>query len=168
MAAAFPPAAGWRAAAYGISGNDVQDLAWRLMAPSGWERPKLAPRVVALLIGTNNVNAKMKIPELESKLDYVLSWWAAAYPKTKVILMALLPSIDYSVAAANVRYRALAAKRRVTYKDCGGVIDAQDPAILYDGTHPTPSAMELLLRCLAPTVGALAGKPVYTNVTNIG
>lgn len=48
-AAAFPPARGWAAAPYGVSGNDVQDLMWRLGAPEGWERPARAPRVVALL-----------------------------------------------------------------------------------------------------------------------
>lgn len=104
----------------------------------------------------------MPLAEIEAKLDALLGWWAAAYPQTKVVLMALLPSAKYSVAAANARYRALAARRRVTYKDCGGVINARDPAILYDGTHPTPRAMELLLRCLAPTIGGLVGKPVYS------
>lgn len=48
-AAAFPPAKGWASAPYGVSGNDVQDLMWRLGAPEGWERPARAPRVVALL-----------------------------------------------------------------------------------------------------------------------
>lgn len=48
-AAAFPPSRGWQAAPYGISGNDIQDLMWRLGAPQGWERPARAPRVVALL-----------------------------------------------------------------------------------------------------------------------
>lgn len=123
--------------------------------------PRL-PLLPARSIGTNNVNARMPVAELESKMDEMLRWWAAAHPRTKVVLLALLPSSGYSVAAANRRYRQLAARRRVTYKDCGGVINAKDPAILYDGTHPTPAAMELLLRCLAPTIGGLVGKPVYT------
>lgn len=29
---------------------------------------------------------------------------------------------------------------------------------LYDGTHPTPKGIDLLLKCMAPTVRALVGK----------
>ncbi len=52
----FSPAAGWAAYPLGVSGNDVEDLAWRLF--SGSERPARAPKAVALLIGVNNLQAR--------------------------------------------------------------------------------------------------------------
>jgi len=50
----------------------MQDLTWRLM--SGTERLQLAPRVLGLLIGTNNVDFGPPLNETASMLDYLLTW----------------------------------------------------------------------------------------------
>lgn len=39
-----------------MSGNDVEDLAWRLF--SGSERPARAPKAVAILVGVNNLQVR--------------------------------------------------------------------------------------------------------------
>lgn len=93
-------------------------------------------------------------------MDFLLQWWAAAHPVTRVILMALLPTGgNYDTLPASKLYRSLAARRKVSYLDCRGVIgDPCDKGTLYDGIHPTEAASKKLLRCLAPTVHRLAGK----------
>lgn len=55
----FSPAAGWAAYPLGVSGNDVEDLAWRLF--TGSERPTRAPKAVALLVGVNNLQASLAV-----------------------------------------------------------------------------------------------------------
>lgn len=62
------------------------------------------------------------------------------------------------MAPANEEYRALALRRRLTWLACGAHLDADDTAVLADGTHPTPATQARLLRCLAPTVYKLVGK----------
>lgn len=50
-----------------------QDLAWRVIG--GWERPRLAPACVALLIGTNNVSGEMPPAELAQKVNYLIQYF---------------------------------------------------------------------------------------------
>lgn len=61
---------------------------------------------------------------------------------------------------ANRAYHALAMQHGLTWVTCGSHLDASNPAVLYDGTHPTPATQTHLLRCLAPTVYKLVGKSV--------
>lgn len=59
-----------------------QDVAWRLMTKA--EVPKKAPKVVGLLVGTNNLRAHQSSAHIASLMDYLLGWmqvgwgWAAA------------------------------------------------------------------------------------------
>lgn len=81
----FPPAT-WRAAPLGISGNDIQDLAWRLW--SGTERPAVPPRVAALLIGLNNVQGGDDTPaQIVARLEAVVNYLQAVWPGTKLLLI---------------------------------------------------------------------------------
>lgn len=47
----FPSFFNNNSAALGVSGNDIEDLAWRLMTAHGAENPAIPPKVVAILIG---------------------------------------------------------------------------------------------------------------------
>lgn len=49
-----------------------QDLTWRIIG--GSERPKRAPRCIALLIGSNDVHADMPVKKLKSYMDYLLEY----------------------------------------------------------------------------------------------
>ncbi|KAI7839375.1 hypothetical protein COHA_006900 [Chlorella ohadii] len=153
----FSPAAGWAAYPLGVSGNDVEDLAWRLF--SGSERPARAPKAVALLIGVNNLQAKQKMTTLVNRLEYTILYLQSIWPNTKIVLMALLPNSRVSVTAANREYQKLAVRRGVSYLACGQDINPNDTAQLYDGLHPSKATIDRLLKCMAPTVKRLVGKP---------
>lgn len=84
----------------------------------------------------------------------------AAFPTTKFILWRLLPREGLDMEPVNVAYNALAVQRGLTWITCGSDLDASNPAVLYDGTHPTPATQTQLLRCLAPTVYKLVGRSV--------
>lgn len=68
-----------------ISGNDIEDLAWRLW--SGAERPIIPPRVVALLIGLNNVQGRQLPGQTVGRLEEVVKYLQAAFPQTKLVLV---------------------------------------------------------------------------------
>lgn len=38
-------------------------------------------------------------------------------------------------------------------------INPYDPAQLYDGLHPSKATIDKLLRCMAPTIKRIVGKP---------
>lgn len=62
------------------------------------------------------------------------------------------------MAPANAALSDLARKHGLTWLTCGAQLNASNPAVLYDGAHPTPGVQTQLLRCLAPTVYKLVGK----------
>ncbi|KAL4430554.1 hypothetical protein ABPG77_005794 [Micractinium sp. CCAP 211/92] len=157
-AALFPPAQGWLAAPLGVAGNDVEDLTWRVIG--GSELPQLAPRCIALLIGTNDVNSHTELADQIAYLEYLLDFLQAAFPTTKFVLWRLLPREGLDMEPVNLAYQALAVQRGLTWITCGSDLDASNPAVLYDGTHPTPATQTQLLRCLAPTVYKLVGRSV--------
>ncbi|KAL4436964.1 hypothetical protein ABPG75_004103 [Micractinium tetrahymenae] len=157
---------GWLAAPLGVSGNDVEDLTWRIIG--GSELPALAPRCIALLIGSNDVNSHTKLEDHISYLDYLVGYLQAAFPDTQLILWKLLPRQGLDMGPANQAYHALAKRRGLTWVACGRQLDADDPSILYDGTHPTPPTQTQLLRCLAPAVYRLVGKSMRRQATPLG
>ncbi|KAL4434234.1 hypothetical protein ABPG75_000675 [Micractinium tetrahymenae] len=152
----FPPSKGWHAVPLGVSGNDIEDVAWRLM--TGAEKPKAAPKVVGLLVGTNNLRAHQSASMIAGLMDYLLGWMQAAFPDSEILVLNLLPRTSPDVGPVNKKLKALCEKRGIHWSTCGSDIDPRDPRQLYDGTHPAQEGADKVLRCLAPEVGRLAGK----------
>lgn len=142
-------------AALGVGGTTVEELAWRIM--SGNELPARPPRVVALFIGLNNVKYKGGLPE--DRVDFHVRWLQKRMPKTRFVVMALVPNADVDVKPANAALRRVAARRGATFLACGQRMDPKDPSFFEDGTHMTARAQRVVLRCLKRQVGPwLSGK----------
>lgn len=142
---------GSKSAALGVSGNSVEQLAWRIM--NGDERPARAPRVMVFNIGVNNLiwgNFDAAVGHLED----LMKWCRAAYPSTRLVLMALLPALRQfgDVGAANAKYRALAQRLGVRFADCGRGLDPADKSLYSDGLHPTAKGHDAVLACLRKLV----------------
>ncbi len=58
--------------------GNVQDLTWRVIG--GSELPQLAPRCIALLIGTNDVNSHTKLADHIAYLEYLLDFLQVGQP----------------------------------------------------------------------------------------
>lgn len=139
-----------RCAHLGVGGNTVENLTWRL-ALSAKEKFTLDPRVVILLIGINNLKFSRTSPE--DKLDFLIPWMRAAMPKSKILLMGLLPNRGTDVVPTNAKYQALAQKHGVAYTNCGSDLDASSTQVFGDdGTHPSAAANDRLFACLSPIV----------------
>jgi len=72
--------AGLDTLALGACSSSVANLAWRIL--EGGERPSQAPKVVAFLIGINNVWKGLEPPA--PHLDWLVGWARAAWPGTQV------------------------------------------------------------------------------------
>lgn len=151
-------------AALGAPGSTVEGLAYRLM--SGDERFDLAPRVVVILIGINNEPKNQ--PRLKERISVLLFWMSAVWPRTRVILMAPLPSrftvrsqllrqMWQAVASGQDSARRNAGLPGLVFSTCGGLLDPRDRTYFSDGLHPLAPGYQRFLSCLVqPVSQALA------------
>jgi len=72
---------------FGISGDRTQNVIWRL---EHGELDRISPRVIVLMIGTNNT-ADNSAGEILSGIDRILGLIRAKRPATKVLLLAIFP-----------------------------------------------------------------------------
>lgn len=141
-----------KAAALGIGANTVEQLAFRIIGRG--ERPKLAPRVIALLIGINNV-AQGSIEPAIPHLEELIRWLQAAYPSTQIVLLAMMRTARFPTDGYNARYAAMARRLGVTYSTCGQGLDPNNRTHMSDGVHPTAAGHAKWLTCLRAAVDAM-------------
>lgn len=143
----------------GLGGSTVEELTYRLL--SGHEQLWRNPRVIILLIGINNRPADQ--PELRSHMAYLLSWLCGTYTRSRIVLLAPLPSVlpryrrldamwASVVAHQAAANRAAGRPGRLIYAPCGALLDPRDPAFFRDGIHPAEAGYRRIFSCLAPTL----------------
>lgn len=163
-------AASWTAAlaplhatAYGIGGDRVEHLAWRLR--NSGIGTTFTPQVAVVLIGVNNL-ATDTPDDIAQGTGAVLDYLAQASPHTKVLLLGLFPTGEKSdhpnralVREVNARYAELARSRKVAFADLGAQVLAADgrlpPETSFDALHFTAAGYALYARALVPEIGKL-------------
>lgn len=144
---------------YGVSGDMVQHVLWRVT-----EGKQLAclPKLIVLMIGTNNLHQKpVSTPkEIADGIDYLLTAIQSASPKSKILLLGILPrSGTYPVAETNAFLPEIAKKHGAAYFDAGPAL-LQGKAtvsreIFRDGLHFSPAGYELFAQLLKPEIEKL-------------
>lgn len=105
-----------------------------------------------LLIGINNGLDT----EPWAKLDWLLGWFAAAYPRTKVLVVAPLPSFRGTSGTLAARYRPVVHRwPGVGWSTCGAGLNWRNASLFTDGLHLTPEGYRIYFSCLKPTVATL-------------
>ena len=153
---------------FGIGGDTTQNLLWRL---DNGAVGVLRPKVVVVLIGTNNLGREnAAAAEVARGVEAVVRKLRAAFPAAKIVLHGIFPC-DYS-PQAEVRQRVKDANARlarldgldgkVVFRDIGAVFLEPDgsilPAVSNDGLHLTPEGYRRWAGALAPLVrGLLVG-----------
>lgn len=158
----------------GFIGDDTASVIWRL---DHGEVSGIAPRVVILLIGANNLGAPhwgahRTIPGIETVIDLL----HRKLPGAKILLLGILPSrrtswISQETRRINAALGPIYAKSRfVTYLDVGNVLRQAghiDPALFVEGhmtpmphlLHPDAQGMARIAAAIEPTLERLmAGK----------
>ena len=158
----------------GFIGDTTASLIWRI---EHGEAKGISPKVAVVLIGANNMGRPhWSAPDTVGGIDTIVGLLKRDLPHTKILLLAVLPSIrsawvSRTTAAIN---RALAARygggrvARVTYLDLGGLFlrDGKvDPGRFLDPRlkppapplHPTAQTQARMAAAMEPTLAALLG-----------
>ncbi len=150
---------------FGISGDRTQHVLWRI---DNGELDGITPKVVVLMIGTNNIAYSAEhilagdtkiVEEIHQKL-----------PDTKVLLLGIFPRgadpKDPKVAAMREKIKTvneglakLADGNKTVYLDIGdkfldsdGVITKE---IMKDALHPTPAGYKIWAEAMQPTLDGM-------------
>ncbi|MBP0494785.1 GDSL family lipase [Roseomonas sp. SG15] len=153
---------------FGVGGDFVQGLLWRLQEGGQWPAT-LRPRAAVLLIGTNNASYNSPPEDTALGIAEVIRVIRRRSPGTRILLLGLLPrGADASDPARqiNQRVNALIApcadNRSVFYADLGHVLVDQAgralPGVFVDGLHLTPNGYARLVAVLEPQIANMVGR----------
>jgi len=156
-----------RAADFGIEGDRTENLLWRL---SKGQVDGMDPKLVVLLIGTNNVG-RDSAENISEGIRAVVAEYEKRCPHAHIVLMAVLPrgktttdSSRIKVEAVNRLISSLDDGRHVSFVDIGPSLTGSDGNIsaemMPDYVHPTAmgyviwaDALKALLDQYAPVDG---------------
>jgi lysophospholipase L1-like esterase len=165
-AVAAPGRAAWkahfgtlRAASFGISGDRTQHVLWRV---EQLEFPFGAPRVIVLLIGTNNLSAGDSPADVARGIRAIVARIRERWPVSKLVLLGVLPRgesaddpLRSAARAVNLEIRGLGDGRGVYFRDLEQLyIDADGRALgerlAGDHLHLTSAGYTAWAEGLAP------------------
>jgi lysophospholipase L1-like esterase len=153
----------------GFTGDSTANVLWRLQ---NGEVAGISPKVAVLLIGTvNSAVNQWGARQTEGGIDSIIEELHARLPKTKILLLAILPS-DHSIKKTRTDVevnRYLLAKYRnntfVTFLDIGNVFMKNgklDRNLFFDGKrtstgllHPNAPGQEKIAQAIEPTLAKL-------------
>lgn len=155
------------AANFGIGGDTTQNLLWRL---DHGDVGVLKPKVVVVLIGTNNLGRENATPaEAARGIEAVVTKLRTAFPDAKILLHGIFPC-DHS-PTAEVRGRVKAVNRlllkldgrdgKVVVRDIGSIFEEKDGSItkevMPDGLHLSPEGYRRWAETITPLVREMLG-----------
>ena len=143
---------------FGIGGDRAENVLWRLQHG---ELDGTSPKVIVLLIGTNN--SGMNTPEeIALGVATVVKNLRDKLPKTKILLLGILPRRDANRAktdAANPLIAKLGDGKMVHYHDLGGMLLDKEgkllPGVLTDDVHLSRKAYEAWGEAMTPVIAKL-------------
>ena len=145
-----------RAAYFGIGGDQTEHVLWRVQHG---ELEGIAPEVIVLLIGTNNLYSNTPA-EIAEGIGAILKEIRRRSPRSHVLLMGILPRGRSIGAPERAAIRAVNeiisgyADDMVTYLDIGPHLVDPDgnlrPDLMLDSVHPSEAGYEVWARAIEP------------------
>jgi beta-glucosidase len=157
------------AANLGISGDRTQHVLWRM---ENGEIDGLRPKLVVLLIGTNNlglehdgITPRGTPAEAAAGVKAVVAELRKRLPKSKILLLAIFPRsklptdpVRRQVAEVNRLISGLGDGKRVRYLDIGqrflGPDGTIDESVMPDYLHPSEKGYEIWAQAMEPALAA--------------
>ena len=156
--------AGRRVVNLGYGWDRTENVLWRL---THGEFDDVAPAVVVVLIGTNNVSRNTP-EEIATGIEAICAEIHRRSPSTRILLLGLLPRGERpnpareAVADFNRRIARLDGRLGVTYLDIGAVFLTANGTItrevMYDFLHPTARGYQLWWEAMAPSLERLSAR----------
>lgn len=160
-----------RSANFGISGDRTENVLWRIK--NGEVGGGMCPKVVVLMIGTNNTGYRMDSPEdIAAGVAAILEHLKTECPLARILLHGIFPRGEMATGAdrvnntkANLLIARYADGRRVKYIDFGKKFLDQGGMLLRDFMpdllHLSPKAYALWAREILPEVRSALGKAMH-------
>jgi lysophospholipase L1-like esterase len=144
---------------FGIEGDHVENILWRV---EHGQVDKIDPKVVVLMIGTNN-SGQNSADEIADGIKKLVTEYEQRCPHAHIILMGIFPrgkSPDdggrRKVGAVNARIKSLDDDHWVTFIDIGPQLVNPDgtisPDMMPDFVHPTAKGYEIWADAIQPTI----------------
>jgi lysophospholipase L1-like esterase len=154
------------AANFGINGDRTQHVLWRL--GEGRELEGLRPKVIVLLIGTNNLGSN-RPDEIAAGVTAVLAALRNQQPQATLLLHGLFPRrpdasnpVRNVIEDVNRRLAALADGKQVRYLDLGERFLEKDgtlsKTVMPDYLHLSPKGYQIWAEALQPSLHELLKK----------
>lgn len=152
---------------FGISGDCTQHVLWRIQ---NGELENIQPKVVVLLIGTNNISSHDTPEDIAKAVGAIVGEIRHRSPKTRILLLGILTRRelathpDREIVRANNRLLSqLQDGDHVVYLDLGDKLLQPDGnmsvEISKDFVHLTPKGYEIFADAIQPTIQSLLSKP---------
>ena len=143
---------------FGIEGDHVENVLWRL---DNGQVDKIDPKVVMLMIGTNN-SGKNTAAEIADGIRVLVAEYEKRCPHAHIILMGIFPRGQHAedggrrkVAAVNSQIKSLEGER-VTFIDISPKLIGADgqisPAMMPDFVHPTAQGYQIWSDAIQPVI----------------
>jgi lysophospholipase L1-like esterase len=152
---------------FGVGGIRTSHVLWQIETG---EVAMATPKVIVLLIGSNNLGiAKQEPEEVAAGIEKIVAELGEQLPDTRVLLLGILPRgpkpddpFRAQIARVNSLISDLDDGNRVTFLDIGNVFLSKDgsisPDVMPDGAHPSLYGYELYTEAMLPTLKGLLPK----------
>lgn len=153
------------AANFGIAGERVEQLLWRMQ---NGELEGFKAKVIVLMIGTNNLRVTPANQDIADGIAFLCAEIQKRQPQAKLLLLAIFPRDPAPgtpnrerIRTINAQLAKLEDRRTLFYMDIGDKFLAADgtipPDVMYDGLHPAERGYEIWADAMLPKVKELMG-----------
>ena len=154
---------------FGIAGDRTQGVLWRMQ---NGELEGYSPKLMMLMIGTNNLSARNRTPntptEIAMGIATIVNTFRVTFPDAKVLLLGVFPrgadpgdAYRESIRQINTLIANLDDGAHVRFMDIGDRFLASDGSIpveiMADGLHPTTRGYEIWAEAVMPTFREMLG-----------
>jgi lysophospholipase L1-like esterase len=146
----------YHAANFGLSGDRTQHVIWRI---ENGELDGIKPKVVVLMIGTNNTGRDSP-DAIAAGVEKIVQIVCTKLPETKILLLGVFPRMKgyekqgVKIAPINARISKLDDAKMIRYLDIGDKFldaDGKVPSdIMPDGLHPNDKGYQIWADAMQP------------------
>jgi beta-glucosidase len=147
---------------FAVGGITTRQVLWQVRAG---QVAALRPKVVILLIGTNNLGLGQSPADTATAITAIVSEIGAQLPNTRILLLGVMPRgqtpadpLRAAAAQVNARIARLADGRRVRYLDPGAALLQPNgtlaPQVMPDFLHPSLAGYRMLTAAIWPALQA--------------
>lgn len=156
----------YKAANFGFSGDRTDHVLWRL---NNGELIGMHPKLVVLMIGTNNIGQGQTPEATAEGVKAVVRTLLDKLPKARVLLLGIFPrgattsdDLRVKVAKTTDQFKSCADGRRVVFLDLSSRFLQPDgglPTTLFpDLLHPNAAGYEIWSQAIHPELNAILGR----------